>query len=229
MPLLLPAGRPYRSPAPTAAAAKISAGDSDPGGRRSAAARLASRCSASLTGVGTPCSRPSRTISPFRKSASIDPVPRVSDCHDEPPPARGSRDRGVVHVTAAGLAHLGGGRVADARRRRGPRRPRPWLARSARGQRPPGRRPCPPRARTHSASIALPRLPSSLRYFQRITSGVHRREEPAARQVGGDPLDGLIGSGRVAADPAAGRPSAGRSAATSPGAKCAAGSQTHIP
>ena len=37
-----------------------------PGARRSAANWLASRCSSSLTGVGTPCSRPSRTISPFR-------------------------------------------------------------------------------------------------------------------------------------------------------------------
>ena len=56
-----------------------------PGGRASRAAWLASRCSTSLTGVATPCSRPSSTISPLRKSASIDPVPRARLCQDEPP------------------------------------------------------------------------------------------------------------------------------------------------
>lgn len=38
----------------------------EPGGLPSAASRRASRCISSLAGVGTPCRRPSRTISPFR-------------------------------------------------------------------------------------------------------------------------------------------------------------------
>ena len=63
----------------------ISAGVVLPGAVRSRAAWLASFCSAAFTGVGTPCCRPSSTISPFRKSASIVPVPRLKLCHDEPP------------------------------------------------------------------------------------------------------------------------------------------------
>jgi len=38
----------------------------DPGAMPSRAMRAATRCSAVLTGVGTPCSRPSRTTSPLR-------------------------------------------------------------------------------------------------------------------------------------------------------------------
>lgn len=38
----------------------------DPAARRSRAKEFAVRRSTSLTGVGTPCSRPSRTISPLR-------------------------------------------------------------------------------------------------------------------------------------------------------------------
>ena len=45
---------------------------------------LARRCKVRFAGVGTPCSRPKSTISPFKKSASIFPVPRTRLCQDDP-------------------------------------------------------------------------------------------------------------------------------------------------
>ena len=53
-------------PAPALSSAARSPADSSPGRRRSRAKRLAVRRRASLTGVGTPNRRPSRTISPLR-------------------------------------------------------------------------------------------------------------------------------------------------------------------
>ena len=89
-----------------------------PGARWSRAAWLASRCSTSFSGVGTPCSRPSRTISPLRKSASIDPVPRVRLCQEEDVVhaeiTRG--DRQHVAVARHGFPDAGDGQGRRSRR-----------------------------------------------------------------------------------------------------------------
>lgn len=78
-------GSPHYCAASATSAASSAAG-MEPAGRRSRAKVLATRWSTSFTGVGTPCSRPSRAISPLRKSASIVPVPRLRLCQEEPPP-----------------------------------------------------------------------------------------------------------------------------------------------
>ena len=66
-----------RAPAPAQSKpAASSSGAIEPAGVRSCAIRLATACRRSFTGVGTPCRRPSSTISPFSQSASMLPVPR---------------------------------------------------------------------------------------------------------------------------------------------------------
>ena len=68
----------------TPAAAGDLGGRERSGGSRRRAASLASACTATLTGVAIPWSRPRSTISPLIPSTSMVPVPRARLCHAEP-------------------------------------------------------------------------------------------------------------------------------------------------
>ena len=125
-----------------------------------------------MTGVGTPCRRPSSTISPARWSTSVPPAPRVMLCQVEPPRGgwpvgRGCRSRRGAPRPASAVT-TGTPAASEHRLALGRRALVQLVGGLVRG--------------AQVASTALPRFISSLRCFQAMMSGRGTDSNPAARR-----------------------------------------------
>ncbi len=124
-----------------------------------------SPAAAAFTGVETWCRRPRSTISPFSQSASMLPVWRARLCHEEPPDRSWPATEPVGTDGRPALGVELGGRHLDPGRLEAGRSPRPGRGATA------ARAASVSTACRAAASMALPRLESSLRYLRAITFG----------------------------------------------------------
>ena len=228
--------RPHRRPRAGAERASADVGTSVPGSdqssarssaagiefgatRAAAAATARSRMTA-FTGVGIPCSAPTRTTSPLNASASMVPSPRAIDCHDDPPPRCAPWISRTCRRSPRRAASSSADRVVDPRgvEHRPRLRARPTHQRRPRRRH--ARRSPRPRCRGSSAasctSTASRRAPRGRR---------SRRAPRSATSTGRDRVGPARGAARCRTAPGSAR----RRPRPRPGSRCAAGIITTTP